>query len=223
MLADAFDVKLPAPTQFAGIPVLDNRKSFFAGVDEIWDLFVHAMNAAETKDFTDEFKSAFEKAIAVSGNGLAYITMGLYWIRPNIYMPLGRQFPCVCFGKVWCRYTERLLHWNEYVEFLDALKSKVSEQTPALHSPRFRIPHGQRRIPVGPAAQIRRFQSPMNSNSRLHSNNAAITEWQKTSFFTERLVQERPIVQSSMLLLSLRKSPSMSLKLKIMTRYLPDT
>ena len=56
VLADAFDVKLPAPTQFAGIPVLDNRKSFFAGVDEIWDLFVHAMNAAETKDFTDEFK-----------------------------------------------------------------------------------------------------------------------------------------------------------------------
>jgi hypothetical protein len=29
VLADAFDVKLPAPTQFAGIPVLDNRSPRF--------------------------------------------------------------------------------------------------------------------------------------------------------------------------------------------------
>lgn len=88
VLADAFDIKLSTPTQFAGIPVLDNRKSFFAGVDEIWDLFVFAMNEAATGTFSSEFKTAFEKAIAVSGNGLAYITMGLYWIRPNVFMPL---------------------------------------------------------------------------------------------------------------------------------------
>ena len=40
-------VKVPAPTEFKGIPILDNRKSFFAGVDEIWDLFNHAMKSAE--------------------------------------------------------------------------------------------------------------------------------------------------------------------------------
>lgn len=135
VLADAFDVKLPAPTQFAGIPVLHNRKSFFAGVDEIWDLFVHAMNAAETKDFTDEFKSAFEKAIAVSGNGLAYITMGLYWIRPNIYMPLDGNSRAYVSAKYGVDTPSGYCTGNEYVEFLDALKSKVSEQTPGLTLP----------------------------------------------------------------------------------------
>lgn len=80
VVADTFSIRLPAPTQYAGLPVLDNRKYFFAGVDELWDLFVLAMKAAEAGEFSEEFKAASEKAIAVSGNGLAYITMGLYWI-----------------------------------------------------------------------------------------------------------------------------------------------
>lgn len=67
VLANTFGIKLLAPTHFAGIPVLDNRKSFFAGIDEVWDLFILAMKTAETKEFTEEFKLAFEKAIAVSG------------------------------------------------------------------------------------------------------------------------------------------------------------
>lgn len=89
------------PTQFTGVPVLDNRKSFFEGVNEVWDLFVLAIKSAETNIFTDEFKSAFEKTMAVSGNGLANITMGLYWIRPNAFMPLdgnSRSFVSTCYG-----------------------------------------------------------------------------------------------------------------------------
>jgi 5-methylcytosine-specific restriction protein B len=87
VLADTFGIKIPVPTQFDGIPLLDNRKSFFAGVDEVWDLFVLGMTSAETNTFTAEFKTAFEKAIAVKGNGLASITMGLYWIRPIFLCP----------------------------------------------------------------------------------------------------------------------------------------
>ena len=91
VLAKTFDVMVPAPTEFKGIPILENRKSFFAGVDEIWDLFNHAMKSAETNQFSPEFKAAFEKAIAVSGNALAYITTGLFWIRPNLFMPLDKN------------------------------------------------------------------------------------------------------------------------------------
>lgn len=40
VLANIFDVKVPAPTEFKGIPILDNRKSFFAGVDEVLVLFI---------------------------------------------------------------------------------------------------------------------------------------------------------------------------------------
>lgn len=130
VIADTFDIPLPAPTQFAGIPVLDNRKSFFAGVDEIWDLFVLALKATETNNFTTEFKTAFEKAIAVSGNGLVYITMGLYWIRPHVFMPLdgnSRAFVSTHYGITAPSGTSS---GDEYVDFLNTLNTKVDEQTP---------------------------------------------------------------------------------------------
>lgn len=135
VFADTFDVKLPAPTQFAGIPVLDNRNSFFAGVDEVWDLFVLAIKAAETNTFSDEFKRAFEKAIAVNGNGLVYITMGLYWIRPNVFMPLdgnSRSFVTARYG-----ITAPSSHCSgdEYIKFLGALKNEINKQSPNISFP----------------------------------------------------------------------------------------
>ncbi|MDR0354815.1 MAG: hypothetical protein LBJ64_03660 [Deltaproteobacteria bacterium] len=93
VLSDAFSVGLAAPVEFTGIPVLDNRRSYFSGVDEMWDLFVLAMSEASAGTFSTEFKTAFDKAIAVSGNGFAYVTMGLFWIKPNDFLPARRQFP----------------------------------------------------------------------------------------------------------------------------------
>jgi len=134
-IADAFEIKVPAPTQFAGIPVLDNRKSFFSGVDEVWELFVQAMKSAKTTTFTDEFKTAYEKSIAVSGNGLAYITMGLYWIRPNIFMPLdgnSRSFISTHYG---ITAPSSNCSGDEYIRFLDVLKSELNEQSPGISFP----------------------------------------------------------------------------------------
>jgi hypothetical protein len=135
VLAKTFDIKLSAPTQFAGIPTLDNRKSFFAGVDEIWELFILAVKVAETNSFTDEFKNAFEKAIAVSGNGLAYITMGLYWIRPNIFMPLDGNSRAYVSAKYGVIAPSSNCTGDEYVAFLDTLKAKIGEQSPNLTFP----------------------------------------------------------------------------------------
>lgn len=135
VLADTFKLKLPAPTQFAGIPVLDNRKSFFSGVDEIWDLFVLAMKAAETNIIADEFKAAFEKAFAVNGNGLAYITMGLYWIRPRFFMPLdgnSRSFVSARYGII---APSGHCSGDEYMVFLDTLKKELDKQTPVISFP----------------------------------------------------------------------------------------
>ena len=110
VLAETFGVEIPVPTQFVGIPVLNNMNSFFNGPNEIWELFVQAMASAQAGSFSDEFKDAFEKAISVKGNGLAYITMGLYWIRPNIFMPLdgnSRAFVSAYYGIVLRAVTAR--------------------------------------------------------------------------------------------------------------------
>ena len=135
VLAETFGVELPAPTQFAGIPVLNNMNSFFNGPDEIWELFIQAMASAQSNSFSNEFKTAFEKAIAVKGNGLAYITMGLYWIRPNIFMPLdgnSRAFASAHYG---ITTPSGNCTGEDYVAFLKTLKTKVAEQSPDMTFP----------------------------------------------------------------------------------------
>ena len=127
VLSRTFDMQLPAPTQFTGIPVMDNRKSFFAGPDEIWELFILAMEVAKTYIFSDEFKKAFEKAIAVNGNGLAYVTMGLYWMRPNVFMPLdgnSRAFVSAHYG---ITAPSGSCTGDEYVKFLESLKKELAK------------------------------------------------------------------------------------------------
>ena len=167
VIADTFGIDLPAPTQFAGIPVLDNRKSFFAGVDEVWNLFVLAMESAETCDFGAEFKIAFEKAIAVSGNGLTYITMGLYWIRPNVFMPLdgnSRSFVSARYGITAPIGTSS---GDEYVSFLKSLKSRVAEQSPNL---------------TFPEMSCTAWTQKIGTSSAPGSARAAVIEQQRTAF-----------------------------------------
>ena len=128
VIASTFGIALPAPTEFTGIPVLNNRKSFFAGVDEVWSLFIAAMNASATDEFNDEFTSAFDTAVAVRGNGLTYITMGLYWMRPNTFMPLdsnSRAFIAEQYGIA----TPNRMSGNNYVSFLRTLREKAGEQS----------------------------------------------------------------------------------------------
>lgn len=135
VLANTFDIQIPAPTQFLGIPVLNNMNSFFNGTNEIWELFCHAIKSAGTGAFSDEFKKAFDDAIAVNGNGLAYITMGLYWVRPHVYMPLdgnSRTYISTHFG---VSVPSGNCSGDEYTTFLNILKTKINEQAPNLTLP----------------------------------------------------------------------------------------
>lgn len=135
VLANTFGIKLSAPIHFAGIPVLDNRKSFFAGVDEVWNLFILAMKTAEAKEFTEEFKLAFEKAIAVSGNGLTYITMALYWIRPNTFMTLDGNSRSFVSNHYGITAPSGSCSGEEYINFLTELNNKLLEVSPEISFP----------------------------------------------------------------------------------------
>jgi 5-methylcytosine-specific restriction protein B len=135
VLADTFGIKIPAPTKFAGIPVLDNRKSFFAGVDEVWDLFILALKVAETKVFTEEFRLAFEKAVSISGNGLAYITMALYWVRPNVFMTLDGNSRLFVLNHYGITAPSGSCSGEDYIKFLTNLKNKLIEKSPETSFP----------------------------------------------------------------------------------------
>lgn len=136
VFANAFKVTLPVPTNFNGIPTLNNINSFFGeGIDELWDLFVSAIKSAETNTFTDDFKNAFEKAIAIKGNGLASITIGLFWIRPNVFMPLDTYSRKFVFERYGIVVPKGDFSGDDYVEFLNTLKNKINEDSPNLTFP----------------------------------------------------------------------------------------
>lgn len=89
-----FGVQTDVSTKFAGLPVLDNRNSWFFGwqrgrkpndVAELWDLFEAAV---KPDPFTQpEFSKAFD--VCTAKRGLRFkLTMGLFWIRPKQFLNL---------------------------------------------------------------------------------------------------------------------------------------
>lgn len=135
VFADTFNIKLAVPSEFDGIPVLNNRNSFFLGDNEIWDLFALAIESAKANKYSDKFKSAFEKAVAVKGNGLIYISMGLFWIRPNHYMTLDRNSQSYIPAQYGITPPSGHCNGNDYVKFLSDLKKVLNAKSHAISFP----------------------------------------------------------------------------------------
>jgi 5-methylcytosine-specific restriction protein B len=89
-----FDCKAELPSDFSGIPILNNQRSWFVGyqyereaddVTKLWRVFRLALENDPLHD--DEFKLAFDDALSVRGVNVN-LTMGLFWIRPNTFLNL---------------------------------------------------------------------------------------------------------------------------------------
>lgn len=90
---ETFELNAAVPNDFQGIPILNNMQSFFRDTseDSLWKLFKKALKYAETKEITDELVHSYDAARKIKGNGMAMITIALFWIRPNVFMPLDRN------------------------------------------------------------------------------------------------------------------------------------
>jgi hypothetical protein len=95
-IKDLFDISAEVPTNFDGIPVLNNMSATFyyfvderapQDIDNLWSLFKFAIKLADTNDAKPEFINAFNTVIAQRGVSWN-ITMGLYWIRPQTFINL---------------------------------------------------------------------------------------------------------------------------------------
>lgn len=89
-LKDEFNLKSKIPTEFTGIPTVDNRKSWFYSykyerksddISKLWKLF--------RQSFDDTFinDSIFNDVLKIKGIK-TNITIGLFWINPDVYLPL---------------------------------------------------------------------------------------------------------------------------------------
>lgn len=97
-IGNSFGVKADVPQTFDGIPVLNNLKAWFFGyesdrkpddISNLWDLFEAALTFAD--DPSEANKSEFIKYynLVSQQHGIKWnITMGLYWVRPYVYLNL---------------------------------------------------------------------------------------------------------------------------------------
>jgi len=97
-IKEKFNLTANVPTNFSGIPILNNRKSMFyhftpyrkdEDIPNLWNLFEIAIRYADnqSEDNYYEFCKIYNKVIEqplVKWN----ITMGLFWIRPYKYLNL---------------------------------------------------------------------------------------------------------------------------------------
>ncbi len=85
-LAALLGVELEPPRVFHGIPHLDPRNSIYAGNDELWRLFLSAIGNGTG----ESFQTAFDSAVGIRGNAAGMLSIGLFWMRPDLYMPIDR-------------------------------------------------------------------------------------------------------------------------------------
>lgn len=98
--AEKLGVTATVPTEFEGVPVLNNQKAtyyYFVGkggrgdddIDNLWKVFTSAVEYADKN--TDSSREEFIKFydLCLNQKGVRWnITMGLYWVRPYTYINL---------------------------------------------------------------------------------------------------------------------------------------
>jgi len=98
-LAKEFSVSIAAPTAFGSIPTLNNQNAtfyYFVGdrdeddIDNLWKLFEAALKYADnpSSENRTEISKYFDIVINKKGNGNSKVTMGLYWISPDVFLNL---------------------------------------------------------------------------------------------------------------------------------------
>jgi 5-methylcytosine-specific restriction protein B len=95
-LKSFFGIDAPVPSDFNGVPVLNNQKSWFISyqrnrkpddVECLWEVFELAL--APEPMANPKLGPAFDRALEVRGVNFN-LTQGLFWVRPRVFVSLDR-------------------------------------------------------------------------------------------------------------------------------------
>lgn len=141
-IKDEFGIEAATPTDFSGIPHADNRKAFlFPGGPRageyaagLWLMFETALAYAEGKCDGGEFCARYtqtEKQHGVNRN----LTMGLFWIRPELFVNLDHCNTQFIFGsgefasdfiEKYSPVADGCSDGFAYLDFCEALHQEIS-------------------------------------------------------------------------------------------------
>jgi 5-methylcytosine-specific restriction protein B len=93
-IKNRFAVVAETPSNFSGIPLLNNLKSWYfafksdrlpGDIDKLWDIFAEALKPSPLS--SQDFAESFDKALTVRCTNIN-LTIGLFWIRPRVFLNL---------------------------------------------------------------------------------------------------------------------------------------
>lgn len=96
-IANLLGMQSTPPDTFNGIPVLNLQNATFYNfigdrsendIDKLWDFFEAALKYSHTKsdESKAELSALFDWALSLKGNASGKITMGLFWIAPDVFI-----------------------------------------------------------------------------------------------------------------------------------------
>ena len=122
------NISADVPSDFVGIPVLDNRKSHFFGfkrdredndIDNLWNLFVKVV---KKKNFENEYNKVIRQyAIRVN------ITMALFWIRPEDFLAFDSTNRAYLKEQYGVILPNKAPEYSEYMSMLNDIKAKMKK------------------------------------------------------------------------------------------------
>lgn len=121
-----FKIKAAIPSDFRGIPVLNNQMSYFFGfrshrsandIENLWALYEKVIGK---ENFEKEFNTVI-KQFVININ----ITMALFWIRPDVFLALDKNNRKYLAEKYNIELPSKVPQYKEYMAILDDIKRKM--------------------------------------------------------------------------------------------------
>ena len=127
MLKELLNIKADAPTDFKGIPILNNQKSQFFGyksdrqVDDIQNLWNLFEKVVKKEDFEKEYNIVI-KQFVIKFN----ITMGLFWIRPEDFLALDKKNRTYLKEQYGIDFLTDVPEYAKYMEIIAEVQKKMA-------------------------------------------------------------------------------------------------
>ena len=143
-LAEMLGVEVPVPEAFRGIPVLDNRNSWFFGttrdrgegdIGALWRCFEAAVRFADSglPENRAEFAQAYRTAANLGGIA-GKLTIGFFWARPWNFVSLDRRAWKYIEGRLDLDVPREPGKPDAYLELLDSLNERFRQDDAPVHS-----------------------------------------------------------------------------------------
>ena len=122
-------ISTPVPDDFNGVPEMNTQRSNFMGfeldrkegdIERLWRVFEDAIFDKEIKESYDALNGQF----LIKFN----ITIGLFWVRPDRYLPLDEKSQSLLSSLGITFDRRKFLPYEEYARVMQELKEKMESQ-----------------------------------------------------------------------------------------------